>query len=199
MASICFAILPAMGQEEMIVRRATISNFLTDPIVTGNIRVADDVSSTLPSTFILTHPQTGQSIYWSPVICRLIAIKNGERTSFHEVVAEGPHPFAFSLGAIGKPKFFGFRMVDGLPEFLYTYGQLSIEEKFQFSKDGRKIEQSFKVASTAIDGAFSVSEEVRKIVTADNGRWGGNVIRFRRDEFNAGFTVTYHLDPSQPR
>lgn len=184
--------------EEMIVKRVTVPNFLTDPVVFGNIRKVDDVSDSLPSTFVLTHPITGQAVYWSPVICRMIAIKNGSRTStYHEMIAEGPHPLAFSLGAIGKPKYFGFRMVNGLPEFLYTYGQLSVEEKYRFSPDGRQLMQSFKVASSAIDGAYSLPENLRAIATANNGNWSNNVLMLKREELNAGFTVTFHLDPAQ--
>jgi hypothetical protein len=184
----------------LVVRRATIPNFLTDPIIFGNISKTDDVTTTLPSTFILTSPVTGQAVYWSPVICRLAAIKNGKKTpKFREIVAAGPHPLAISLGAIGKPKFFGFRLVDGRPEFLYTYGQLSIEESFAFSPDGRELKQSFKIVSNAIDGAYSLPENWRAFVTANNGRWGNNVLMLKKEELKEGFTITFHLDPSKLR
>lgn len=187
------------AEEDLLIKRATVSNFLSDPIVLGNVSQADDVTNSLPSTFIITLPSTGQEIYWSPAVCRLISIKKGNRASFDEMIAEGPHPLAFSLGAIGKPKYFGFRIVEGLPEFLYTYGQLSIEEKFSFSDDGRKVLQTYKIVSNAIDGAFSVPEKLRKMVTANNGKWSNNVLMLKRDELKEGFTVTYHLDPTQLR
>lgn len=115
------------------------------------------------------------------------------------MIAEGPHPLSFSLGTMGKPKFFGFRYVNNQPEFLYTYGQLSVEVSFSFSDDGSKVLQTFKVASNAIDGAFSVSEALRKLVSANNGKWSNNVLMLSRAELKEGFTVTYHLDPSKPR
>lgn len=50
----------AMANDPMIVKRATVANFITDPIVLGNVSQADDVSTTLPSTFVMTHPTSGR-------------------------------------------------------------------------------------------------------------------------------------------
>ncbi len=186
------------SKKPLLIQRNTIPNFLKDPIVTGNVSKLDDVSATLPSTFILTSPVTGQSIYWSPPLCRVLAVKKGKLPSFRELIAEGPHPLSISLGAIGRPKFFGFRLIEGNPEFLYTYGQLSVEERFAISTDGRSIYQSFKVTTNALDGSFSLSPTWREVVTSDNGRWSNNVLALSREELLAGFTITYHLDPSQP-
>jgi hypothetical protein len=194
-------LLPGHAQDQaprpLLIQRNTVPNFLTDPIVTGNASKLDDVSATLPSTFIMTSPVTGQSIYWSPPLCRVLAIKKGKLASFRELIAEGPHPISLCLGAIGRPRYFGFRLVEGTPEFLYTYGQLSVEERFAISDDGRSVLQTFKITSNAMDGAFGLSPAWREVATADTGKWNNNVLLLSREELKKGFTITYHLDPSQ--
>lgn len=192
----------AQGDEEFAsveIKKVTIPNFIKDPIVLANISSDEDVSATLPSTFIISSPETGQKFFWNPILCRLVAIDNGKFPEFIELVAEGAHPFSISLGTIGRPRFFGMRIVDGFPEFLYTYGQLSVEERFKLSADGKRLLQSFQVKSNSIDGAFSLSKSWREAVTADNGRWNNNVLMLTREELAEGFTVTYHLDPTAPR
>lgn len=199
-----FLLVPApeiTSQEEpskgtLIVSRATVTNFIEDPIVTANLSKDEELKKLLPSTFVMLLGSTGQKIYWSPALCRMVAIGPGKRSSFREMVAEGAHPLSISLGAIGRPEYFGFRFVDGKPEFLYTYGQLSVEESYEISADGSKLFQRFRIQSNAIDGAFSLTENWRAVVTADNGEWLNNVLTLSREQLNEGFTITYHLDPN---
>lgn len=180
----------------LIVSRATVTNFIEDPIVTANLSTDVKLKKLLPSTFVMVLGATGQKIYWSPALCRMVAIGRDKRASFREMVAEGAHPLSISLGAIGRPEYFGFRFVDGKPEFLYTYGQLSVEESYEISADGSRLYQRFQVQSNAIDGAFSVTENWRALVTADHGEWLNNVLTLSREQLNEGFTITYHLDPN---
>lgn len=185
-----------IGQDdELVIKRATIDNFLTDPVANNS---AD--SKTLDSVFVMTLPSTGQKVYWSSLSCRLIAVKNGQATTgLTELEANGPHPLALSLGATGSPKFFGVRIVNGIPEYLYTFGQLSIEETFRFSADGKRLYQNFKIQSNAIQGNFTVPEKWRETLTGDNGRWSKNVLKLTKLEMQEGFTFTFHLDPNASR
>lgn len=194
--------LEVLSQDEdpskgtLIVSRATVTNFIEDPIVTANLSKDEELKKLLPSTFVMLLGSTGQKIYWSPALCRMVAIGRDKRGAYREIVAEGAHPLSISLGAIGRPEYFGFRFVDGKPEFLYTYGQLSVEESYQISSDGSKLFQRFRIQSNAIDGAFSVTENWRAMVTSDNGEWLNNVLTLSREQLNEGFTIIYHLDPN---
>lgn len=180
------------AEEAVVVKRTSVANPVTDSQVFGA-----GEKTLLPSIFLVTHNETGQSLYWSPDACRLIAVKNGEGMNYRELIAEGIHPFARSLGSMGKPKFFGLRIRSGgNPEFLYTYGQLSIEERFEFSADGKKLRQHFTINSGAITGAVVVPEAWREFVETSLGRWEKTQLSLTRDEMKTGLTLTYLLDPS---
>lgn len=183
------------GQEKLAVKRGGVSNFLKDQTV-----VLPKGRKQLDSVFQIVLPSTGQTLYWSSEACRLIGIKNGEKTTLTELEASGAHPLARSIGAVGTPKFFGLRIVDnGLPEFLYSIGQLSIEEKLQFSPDGKRLLQTVKIQSGAIQGNYVIPENWREVITGDNGRWSGNTLRLTNAEMQEGFTFTFHLDPNEPK
>ncbi len=191
---------PALPSNRLIVRRTSLTNFMSDQtVLTDQGKVLTDMRI-LPSTFAMISENTDQTFYWDPHLCRLIAIRNSDKTpDFIELTAEGGHPLGLSPGVMGNPKFFGMRYVEGDPEFLYTYGQLSVEERFTISDDGRRIHQTFKVLTRASQGSCSFTTNWRETVTANNGRWKGNVISLRKDELKKGVRVTYHLDPSAPR
>jgi len=199
-----FCLLPAtegrcepLGQ--LILKRTTIKNFIADAVINRALSGSDATPHQLASTFEMILPSTEQTFVWSPALCRLIGIHRGKQTSFIEISAEGVHPFSVSTGARGTPVFFGFRLVAGAPEFLYTYGQMSIEERFEISADGRRLYQHFKIAASTANTTYTVPESWRKILTADNGRWMQTTLALNRQETMEGFTVTYHLDPQAPR
>ena len=184
----------------LTVTRATVQDFVGDATITGS-EPKESGSSVLPSIFVISSASTGQMIFWSPTTCRLLAVKNGEARRAtgallsKELLAEGAHPFAITIGAAGEPRFFGFRIKDNAPEFLYTFGQISVEEKFSLSSDGTKLYQTFRVSIQSASGAIRFPEPWRKLAEANKGTWNSNVLAVSKEDMSEGFTVTYRLDP----
>ncbi len=184
-------------KSRLIVQRITIPNFIDDPIVLGSLLPGERRSPVLPSVFVLSSPETGQQICWDPGSCRLLAVRSGpnprEVNRFRDLRAEGAHPLSVSMGALGRPIFFGFRVEDGIPRFLYTFGQLSVEERIDLSADGQFLFQHFIIKANPSSGAVRVPESWQSFASADKGKWGANVLSLTREEFAEGFTITYRL------
>lgn len=187
----------AQTAQTMSVKRTTVPNFIGDSMVF----FGQEKKPNLGSVFILAANQTGQMLFWSPEVCRLISVRNGDKTDYLELNAEGSHPFVQCLGTMGKPKFFGFRVLDGgIPQFLYTYGQLSIEERFELSNDGSQLKQYFKINSGAISGQLAFPKAWRDIMTANIGSWNDkNEIKFTEAQLKNEIVFTYYLDPDSPK
>jgi len=104
------------------------------------------------------------SIAWDTTECRWLYawrggfLKINDSDPLPELIgeivylAQGNSPLSMSIGAIAEQvKFYGYRSVDGVPEFLYTIGALKVAERIQPGEDGQTIVQHFNVERNPFD------------------------------------------------
>jgi hypothetical protein len=118
-------------------------------------------------------------------------------------LSTGPSPLSLAMGAAGGPHYFGHRMVEGVPEFLYTIGKLKVSERIFPSDDGTSIIQKFSVERHPVDlilaAPLSVGQKSDNdaAITVTNGTLKGDLIYV--DEKKAGdFTLSHRIGGTLP-
>lgn len=113
--------------------------------------------------------------------------------------ASGAFPLAKTSGVSGAPRYFGFRLVKDIPEFLYTCGSLAIEERLWLDEGGKVLRQRFSAKDAAKDAAkglqITVPEAWKGRVTATAGNWKGALLTVPK-EASAEVILTYPLAPA---
>lgn len=109
--------------------------------------------------------------------------------------ATGPFPLGKTTGASGAPRYFGFRLVKDVPEFLYTCGSLAIEERLWLDEGGNSLRQRFSAKDAAKGLQISVPDAWKGRVTASAGTWKGAVLTVPK-ESAAEVILTYPLTPA---
>jgi hypothetical protein len=109
--------------------------------------------------------------------------------------AEGPFPLVKTAGASGVPRFFGFRLVKDVPEFLYTCGGLSIEERLWLDQGGQVLKQRFSVKQGTRGLQIAVPEAWKGRIEASAGTWKGAVLSVPQ-EASGEVILTYPLVPA---
>lgn len=109
--------------------------------------------------------------------------------------ASGPFPLAKTSGISGAPRYFGFRLVKDVPEFLYTCGSLAIEERLWLDKGGKALRQRFSAKDAAKGLQITVPEAWKGRVTASAGTWKGALLTVPK-EASAEVILTYPLTPA---
>ena len=135
----------------------------------------------LPGAIAVHFPDKELSFCWDPVECRLLYVWKGGFLQHQPdlagiagklvYVAEGPAPLAASVGAFDAPDFFGYRLVNGVPEFLYTQGLLSVAERFELAADGQSFTQFFSVQNTPFEVNLAIPERWKESVSSSIGTW----------------------------
>lgn len=111
--------------------------------------------------------------------------------------AVGPHPLAATAGASERPEYFGFRLVEGRPEFLYHCGLLSVEERIWLEEGGRVLRQRYAVAGARADLRIAVPGAWAGRVEASAGSWKDRTLTV--PIASAGeILLTYPLAPPAP-
>ena len=113
------------------------------------------------------------------------------------LMAAGPAPLTGSGGASGAPRYFGFRLVGGMPEFLYTVGALSVEERLWLEDEGKVLKQRFSVRQASRGVQLTFPEEWILRVSATVGTWSKNVLSVPR-ESTGEVILTYRLTAVAP-
>ena len=113
------------------------------------------------------------------------------------MMAAGPAPLSGSGGASGSPRYFGFRLVGGMPEFLYTFGALSVEERLWLEEEGKVLKQRFSVREAPRGLLLTLPEEWKRRVTASVGVWKKNVLSVPK-EASGEVILTYRLTAGDP-
>ncbi len=122
-------------------------------------------------------------------------------------LSDGPAPLSVTMGAAGGARYFGHRLIDGVPEFLYTVGKLKVTERIQPSDDGSEIIQHFSVERHPVDLILSVplpprgidSEKANPITFTDGKREGEGDFVIVPSEKAGDFTVSYRIGTALPR
>lgn len=113
------------------------------------------------------------------------------------MLATGPPPLSGSVGSRGAPQYFGFRLVAGMPEFLYTLGALSVEERLWFENEGRELKQRFSVRETSQGLRLAFPDEWKRRLSASVGTWQEDVLSVSKEE-SGEVILTYQLTEVAP-
>ncbi len=113
------------------------------------------------------------------------------------MLAAGPAPLSGSIGSRGAPRYFGFRLVAGMPEFLYTVGALSIEERLWLEDEGRVLKQRFSVREAPQGIRLTFPEAWKPRLSAAVGTWEENVLTVSPEE-SGEVILTYQLTDAPP-
>lgn len=197
---------------ELDVARQRLKNFLSDETALAPYKKADGGYRDLESTFTIGTPSGRFAVFWDPEACRFLGAldlkappQNAESTdsegdgapSPYTILAEGPHPFKGSSGAYGEPEFFGFRMINGSPAFLYTCGTLVIEERLSLDEEGEVLKQMFTIREPKNAISYTVPEAWKDRIDTTGGEWKGNVLTIPKENASE-FLVSYRLAESDP-
>ncbi len=186
----------------LLVSRRTVKNFLTDGEALAVYPKSDNAPANLSGVFAIGSAEAGRAILWDPTACRLLGVlllpkagspPGGEPQ--YALKATGPLPLAKSTGATGNPRYFGMRLIEGAPEFLYQYGSLSIEERIWLEDHGTVLKQRFSVKSAPRGLQFTVASDWKERLSASAGTWKDRVLNVPK-EAAGEFVLTYRLDDS---
>lgn len=189
--------------EEVVVRQGAQPNPVSDEVALIHRRQlagkAEGPIEWLPGMITVFHPEKQVGYAWDPVECRLLFAWEGAEMKHLRFVAEGPAPFAATLGAWGPPDYFGYRMVEGCPEFLYYYGSLGVAEQIRPGADGTGLEQRWEVSQAEFGLQMVVPEHWLPRVKASSGSWSGNVLKLpKASPIDISLTWNWKGDASLP-
>ncbi len=109
--------------------------------------------------------------------------------------AEGPFPLSKTIGGGGSPHFFGFRIVDGKPEFLYLCGLLHIEERLWLEDEGRILKQRFSVTHAPKGLEIALPLQWQNRITTSVGTVKNGILSVPSTA-TSEVVITYSLIPS---
>lgn len=185
---------------ELDVSRRPFKNFLTDEVALKPYLAEDGIPEDFESIFVVGSLQAKVAIFWDPVVCRLLGVLDldGKKdpveadlpsTYPYILQAAGPPPLA---DASGDPEYFGFRLVDGSPEFLYTFGSLVVEERIWLEDLGKTLKQRFSFRSPSRPVTIKIPEDWRNRAEASKGTWDKNVLSIPVEDATE-VVLTYQL------
>ena len=139
------------------------------------------------------------SLCWDTEACRLRYAWKGNQSAIRggkkgpELRAE---PFyretsehLFSGISESKPRYRGYRLIDGYPEFEYQIGNLKFRELVRNGAKPMSFERSFSISGATSDLVLDLSHEGNATFTADKGRISDNKLTLSAAEA-ANFTLT---------
>lgn len=213
---------PALSSSAMPMRldlsRRDLKNFLTDKDALAPYALEGGAVADLHDVFALGSVSAPWAIFWDSRSCRLLGILDLEAkpepvaaasgagaeqapgdggkpdSTPYLLKASGPFPLAKTSGASATPRYFGFRLVKDVPEFLYTCGSLAIEERLWLDDGGKVLRQRFSVKDAAKGLQISVPEDWKGRVTSSAGTWKGAVLSVPK-EAATEVILTYPLAP----
>lgn len=206
--------------------RRDLKNFLTDKDALAPYRNAKGTASELRDVFALGAVDSRFAALWDPLACRLVGVldlkappetgapppppsanseeKDGEAPQEptppdtpYLYKAAGPFPLAKTPGASGPPRYFGFRLVNGAPEFLYTCGGVSIEERLWLEDGGKILQQRFSAKQASRGLQIAIPEGWKGRVAASAGTWRGSVLAVPA-ESSGDVVLSHALAPAGP-
>lgn len=210
--------LPPGTSVKLDISRRFLKNFLTDETALLPYKKADGSIRDLQSVFMIGSVQANHAIFWDSASCRLLGIldvkqaSSDSRKTFAETdgdeesnaaspylfKASGSHPLSNSARSSDSPVYFGFRLIEGKPEFLYTLGGLVIAERIWLDDGGRKLQQRFSLREPGASLRITIPEDWRSHVTSDSGTWENNVLSVEKEASVAGMTLTHELIKLEP-
>jgi hypothetical protein len=211
---------PAVVQAPMKldISRRDYRNFLTDEEALTPYRTADGQNSELKEVFVIGAQNGPFAVFWDPHACRLLGVLDlaaavpvepapsapldpasatpAEKTSTapspFPLIAAGPAPLSKTTGAAGTPKYFGFRLIGGIPEFLYTLGSISIQERLWLDDGGATLYQHFAIKDDPRALKILIPQEWKDRVEVTAGTWEKNTLSVPKENSH-GIVLKYRL------
>lgn len=205
--------------------RRDLKNFLTDKDALAPYQNAKGTASELRDVFALGAVDSRFAALWDPLACRLVGVldlkappetgappppsANGQEkdgkapqeatlpATPYLYKASGPFPLAKTPGASAPPRYFGFRLVNGAPEFLYTCGGVSIEERLWLEDGGKILKQRFSAKQASRGLQIAIPEDWKGRVTASAGTWRGIILAVPA-ESSGDVVLSHALAPAGP-
>lgn len=195
------------------ISRRSLKNFVTDAVAATPYQGADGSAQDLEGAFMVGSVEGRYALIWDTLACRLLGVLDmqappapetddtprapgseiaPERPSPYVLLAEGGHPLTGSPGSFGSPQYFGFRLIDGLPEFLYMHGSLMIEERLWLEDGGNVLKQRFSARESGSRLAIKLPEVWKSRAEANVGTWNGVVLSVPEGE-SSEVVITYQL------
>lgn len=210
--------------------RATLPNFLADPVALLPFGGNDGAPGPLEDAFLVDSPDGRFRAVWDPTACRLLGVidlsypdeappappgngsdggngddgNSGDDGSGHgskrfPLLASGAAPFSLCEGVFGQPAYFGFRLEDDRPEFLYRHGRVSVEESLRFSEDGSRLVQRLRYKEVGGAPLLSFPEAWRALAETDGGEWQTSpLLKLPETESKEGAVEIRYALPDSP-
>lgn len=106
-------------------------------------------------------------------------------------------PLFGSPGASESPRYFGFRLVGGMPEFLYTVGSLAVEERLWLDEGGKVLKQRFAIPGAQKGFQITLPEDWKKRSSVSAGTWKENVLSVPKEAVTE-IIISYRLIDPEP-
>lgn len=143
------------------------------------------------------------NVGWDAEACRFRYVWSDPDTIFRNGRHEPefgvpPHyretaPTLWSFAADTQPKFHGYRLIAGNPEFDYAYGAIGIREKIVLDAATGTLQRHFKLSGVTSEVTLNLSSEGEGRVKADVGRMAGDQLTLTPTE-----AASFILKISQP-
>ena len=117
---------------------------------------------------------------------------------FYDTEQAADFPFRFGSEAAPKPRFRGYRLVDGYPEFLYTAEGTDISELYSVTEDKTGIIRHFKVSGVKDKVKLLLTPSDTATITASAGDLADDGVLTLTPEQASDFTVTIKEKPQVP-
>lgn len=208
------------------ISRRDYRNFLTDAEALAPYRTAKGENNELKEVFVIGALNGPFAVFWDPHACRLLGVLNlaaaapaepapaGPTPSVDSspppsatapsetppspfpLIAAGPAPLSPTVGAGGEAKYFGFRLIGGIPEFLYTLGSIAVQERLWLDDGGATLYQHFAVKDDPRALKIVIPQEWRDRVEVSVGTWEKNTLSVPK-ESSHGIVLKYRLSPPE--
>ena len=204
------------------ISRRTLANFITDRVALAPYLTSAKSPRPFRSTFVIDSPKSDFAVIWDHQSCRIVGVvnlkpvpvveekkadddeekkdsdkedkKEQKPPSPYVIIASGPQPLAASVSSSVLPKYFGFRVVENRPQFLYSLGKLAIEESLWLDSSGKKLLQRFRISNREEDDSMILSfpEDWKNRIEAKTGKWKDSVLTIGKED-SSEFLLTYRL------
>lgn len=214
---------PVSAPVKLDISRRSVKNFLSDEDALLPYRSADGTVRELTGVFVIGSESAPYAAFWDSLSCRLLGViditRPGEATtpppspadaaapgangvtqtppSPYILKTSGPAQFSGPSGSPAKSVYFGFRLVEGKPEFLYTSGNLEVEERIWLEEGGRLLKQRFSVRDADKGFRILLPAEWKERVTISSGTWKNEILTVPAESATE-LILTFRLSDPEP-
>lgn len=201
------------------ISRRSLKNFLTDDEALAAYSSSDGTIKELTGVFMIGSESAPFALFWDSLSCRLLGVLDvnspaGTETSTTASAATGedtvntpPSPYLLKAsgaatfsgpsGSPAIPAYFGFRLVDGKPEFLYNSGLLEVEERIWLEDGGMSLKQRFSVRNASRGFRILLPPDWKERVAVSAGTWKNETLTVPADAAEE-LILTYRLGDPEP-